>query len=137
VLSKITKERKAQKSEQTFNLLLVSPFNTDVLKSYLRNFLSNKLWIKSILLLPESSTSQIRYNPSDIKALEKGLSSKQYEYLKINTKSQITSVLFISQFINTLSNEGFGANGIWLILMIPFLFTGISIMKHLIGLSPI
>ncbi len=137
VLSKITKERKVTNSSKTFNLVLVSPFNTDVLKSYLRNFLSNKLWIKSILLLPESSTSQIRYNPSDIEKLEKGLANKQYEYLKINTKSKITSVLFISQFINTLSNQGFWSNGIWLILIIPFLFTGISIMKHLIGLSPI
>jgi len=137
ILSKISKERNSSGNDQTLNLVLVSPFNTDVLKSYLTNFLSNKLWIKSILLLPETSTSQIRYNPTNIEELEKRLSSKRYEYLKINTKSDISPALFISQFVNTLSNEGFSTGGIWLILLIPFLFTGISIMKHLIGLSPI
>ncbi len=137
IISKISKERKLSNSNQNLNLVLVSPFNTDVLKSYLTNFLSNKLWIKSIILVPESSTSQIRYNPTSIQELEKWLSNKQYEYLKINTRSEISPALFISQFINTLSNQGFSTSGIWLILIIPFLFTGISVMKHLIGLSPI
>lgn len=137
VLSKITKEKKINPNDKKFNIVLVSAFNTDVLQSYLKNFLSNKHWISSILLLPESSTSQIRYNPWNIKKLEQGLNSKQYEYVNINTQSKISKIYFVSQFINTLSNQWFSSNGIWLILLIPFLFTGISIMKHLIGLSPI
>ena len=137
ILSKISKEKSVSDNKELLNLVLISPFNTDVLQSYLKNFVLNKEWIKTIILLPESSISQIRYNPSDIEALETWLSTKEYEYLKIDTQTEINPLLFISQFINTLSNQGFDTNGIWIILIIPFLFTWISLMKHLIWLSPI
>jgi hypothetical protein len=87
------------------NLVLISPFNTDVLNNYLRNFISNKNWLKSILLLPESSMSQIWLNPNNILLLEKNLDNNQYEYVKVNINSKISDVLFISKFINRLSNE--------------------------------
>ncbi len=137
ILSKINKEREWDKNKQLFNIVLISPFNTDVLQNYLRNFLSNKTWIQSILLIPESSISQIIYKPDRIDLLEASLKEKQYEYVNINTKTKISQYLFISQFINTLSNKWFPSNGIFIILLIPFLFTWISILKHLIGLSPI
>jgi hypothetical protein len=92
-------------SLENFNIVLVSPFNTDVLNNYIRNFISNKPWIKSILLLPESSMSQIWSNSEDIINLEKELISKQYEYININTKTKISEILFISKFINNLSNN--------------------------------
>ena len=88
-----------------FNIVLVSPFSTDVLENYFRNFLSNKNWIDTILLLPESSRSQIWLNPENIISLENNLQKNGYEYLNINTTSQISEVLFISKFINILSNK--------------------------------
>jgi hypothetical protein len=76
--------------------------------------------------------SQIWSNPSNINFLEKSLKNKQYEYVNVNIKSKISEVLFISKFINKLSNEGLSNKYIYLIILIPFLFTGISLLKHLI-----
>jgi len=137
VISKINKETKDNSYENKINIVLISPFNTDVLNKFIRNFISNKTWIKNILLLPESSKSQIWENPNNIKELEKSLQIKEYEYININKNSKISEVLFISKFINTLSNNGFSNNYIYLIIIIPFLFTWISVFKHLVWLSPI
>jgi hypothetical protein len=81
--------------------------------------------------------SQLRLSPDNINLLEKSLNNREYEYLKINSKEKISNLLFISKFINTLSNNGFRTSNIYLIIIIPFLFTLISIFKHFIGLSPI
>jgi len=40
--------------------------------------------------------------------------------------------MFISQFIRNLSELGFSSNDIYLILIIPFLLTGIAFFKHII-----
>ena len=137
IISKLNKEIKNKKSNIKLNLVLISPFNTDVLNSYIRNFISNKKWINKILLLPELSKSQIIENPWNIEKLENTLKNKEYEYVDINKNSKISNLLFISNFINTLSNNWFSNKYIYLIILIPFLFTGLSIFKHLIWLSPI
>ncbi len=137
VISKINKELKNSSYNKKINLVLISPFNTDVFSKYIKNFVSNKLWIENILLLPESSKSQISQNPNNIQKLENNLKIKEYEYININKNSQISEMLFISKFINTLSNNWFSNSYIYLIILIPFLFTGISVFKHLVWLSPI
>ena len=137
VISQLNKEININKSTEKLNLVLISPFNTSVLNNYLRNFISNKDWIKSILLLPESSMSVTWFNENNITVLEKNLKSSEYEYININKNSNISEILFISKFVNNLSNEWFTTNYIYLILLIPFLFTSISIFKHLLWFSPI
>ncbi len=137
VLSNINKEIESTNSEQILNIALLSPLSTDVLENYFRNFLSNKEWIDTILLLPESSRSQIWLNPENIISLENNLQKNGYEYLNINTTSQISEILFISKFINILSNKWFATSDIFLVILIPFLFTWLSFMKHLVGLSPV
>jgi len=137
IISKINKEIKDSSFNNKINLVLVSPFNTDVLKNYIINFISNKKWIGTILLLPESSKSQIWTNPSNIYDLENNLKNKEYEYININKNSKISKILFISKFINSLSNNWISNNYIYLIILIPFLFTWISVFKHLVWLSPI
>ncbi len=137
IISKLNKEIKNSNFNEKINLVLISPFNTDVLSNYIKNFISNKKWINNILLIPESSMSQIWSNPNNINILEKSLKNKKYEYVKVNTNSKISKILFISNFINQLSNEWFSNNYIYLIILISFLFTWISIFKHLIWLSPI
>ncbi|MDQ7009076.1 MAG: 7TM domain-containing protein [Candidatus Gracilibacteria bacterium] len=136
-ISQLSKEIKDSNSDIKINLVLISPFNTDVLKNYIQNFISNKAWIEYILLLPESSKSQIWLNPSNINDLEENLKIKEYEYININKDSKISEILFISKFINSLSNNGISNIYIYLIILIPFLFTLISIFKHLVGLTPI
>jgi len=137
IVSNLNKQHLLSKSEENINLVLVSPFSTDVLNNYLRNFLSNKNWIKNIILIPESSMSQLRLNSDNISKLEISLNNKEYENLNINTTQKISELLLVSKFVNTLSNNGFLTNSIYLILIIPFLFTLISIFKHFIGLSPV
>ena len=137
VISKINKEVKEFNYSKKINLVLVSPFNTNVLNKYITNFVSNKLWINNILLLSESSKSQIWENPDNIQKLENSLRVREYEYININKNSKISEVLFISKFINSLSNNGFSNNYIYLIILIPFLFTWISVFKHLVWLTPI
>lgn len=137
VISKLNKEIDNHSIHEKLNLVLVSPFNTDVLNNYLRNFVSNKPWIKSILLLPESSMSQIWLNSNNIVVLENSLKNKEYEYINVNIKSKISEVLFISNFVNKLSNSWFSNHYIYLIILISFLFTWISLFKHLLWLSPI
>lgn len=137
VISQLNKEIKNTNSNIKLNLVLVSPFNTEVLKNYINNFISNKNWINKILLLPESSKSQIWLYPSNIDKLENDLKKKEYEYVNINKNSKISKFYFISKFINSLSNNWISNNYIYLIILIPFLFTWISVFKHLIWLSPI
>lgn len=137
VISHLNKEIKSINNNIKLNLVLISPFNTDVLKNYINNFISNKTWIEHILLLPETSKSQIWLYPSDIKKLENNLKKKEYEYININKDSKISEFYFISKFINSLSNNWISNNYIYLIILIPFLFTWISIFKHLVWLSPI
>ena len=137
IISKINKEINETWYKKKINLVLVSPFNTDVLNKYITNFVSNKLWIDNILLLPESSKTQIWENPDNIGKLENSLRIKEYEYININKNSKISEVLFISKFINSLSNNWFSNSYIYLIIIIPFLFTWISVFKHLVWLTPI
>ncbi len=137
VLSQMNKEIDSTKSEQIFNIALVSPFSTDVLENFFKNFLANKNWIDTILLLPDTSKDQIWVNPNNIISLENTLKQSWYEHLNINTTTQISEIFFISKFINTLSNKWFWTQAIFLVILIPFLFTWLSVMKHLVGLSPV
>ncbi|USN59128.1 MAG: hypothetical protein H6767_03450 [Candidatus Peribacteria bacterium] len=119
------------------NIVLTSPFNVDVLKNYIKNFLSNKSALKRGILIEESSRFQVINAPSTINGLVTELTKNNYPYIEVNTQSKISQSLFLSQFINTLSNNGYNLSGIYLILIIPFLFTGIAFIKHMVGLSPV
>lgn len=135
-LSRIEQES-VQSPWNELNIVLTSPFNVDVLKNYIKNFLSNKSALKRGILIEESSRFQVINAPSTINGLITELTKNNYPYIEINTQSKISQSLFLSQFINTLSNNGYNLSGIYLILIIPFLFTGIAFIKHMVGLSPV
>jgi len=132
LLSKINTENIKNK----INIIWISPFNITLLQKFLQNFISNKSWINKALLLDESSKYEVLKQPTDINILENDLIKNNYEYINLSNRSKISEVLFISKFINNLSNSGFSVNNIYLILIIPFLLLGVSIFKHLIGLTP-
>lgn len=134
---KLSKEIESANYKSKLNIVLVTPFNLDILKNYFKNFLSNKPWIKKMILIWENSEFQIIKENSSLNSLEKSLVKNKYDYIDINTSSEISNYLFISKFINNLSNKGFLASEIYILLLIPFLFTWISFMKHLIWISPI
>jgi len=118
------------------NFVWVSPFNIFLLENLLQNFISNKTWINKALLLPETSKFEILKQPTNIEKLENDLKTNNYNYINLNSKSKIHNFLFLSKFINNLSNFGFSINNIYLILIIPFLLFWVSVFKHLIWLTP-
>lgn len=119
------------------NIVVISPYNIDVLKNYLRNFLTNKNWIQKIILLNENSKFLI-LKQNYIEDLIKNLDENKHEYIDIDVKSSwINKMFFISNFVNSLSNLWYSSESIYLFLLIPFLFTIISFFKHFIWISPI
>ena len=132
ILSKINTENITKK----INITWISGFNIGLLQKFLQNFTSNKSWINKAILLDESSKFEILKQPESIDKLEEDIIKNNYEYINLSTKSKINELLFISKFINNLSNSWFSINNIYLILIIPFLLIWVSIFKHLVGLTP-
>jgi len=130
-LSKINSEN----FNTNLNLVLISSFNIDILQKYLWNFTSNKWWIKEAILIDESSRFEIIKQTKTIEELKIEMSKNNYEYISLNSNNEISEVLFISKFINNLSNRWFSTINIYLILIIPFLLMGVIVFKHLIGLG--
>ncbi|PIE84946.1 hypothetical protein CSA08_04465 [Candidatus Gracilibacteria bacterium] len=137
IVSKLNKEILSSGYNKKINLVLMSSFNINVLKNYLNNFLSDKKWINRIILTDDSSRFNIIKVPSKISELSLMLKNNKYSYLELNIISKIDNFLFISKFINNLSNKGFNAKNIYLIIIIPFLLFFLGFTKHFLGFSPI
>ena len=137
IISKLNKSITNQHLDKKINIVLISSFNIDILKSLLQNFISNKVWINKILLLDESSKFKIIENTENINKLEEVIKKNNYEYINLSETKEISNIFFISKFINNLSNKGFNTESIYLILIIPFLLLWVNFFKHFLWLSPI
>ena len=121
-----------------FKILVISPYNLWLLESYLKNFVVEKPWLQKILLINQVAKFQIQSSPDSISILEQNLWENGFEYINVNIEnSWIHPIMFISKFINNLSNAWYWSEWIYYIILIPFLFTLLVIIKHLVGLSPI
>jgi len=121
-----------------YNILSISSYNIDILKSYIKNFLANKNWINKIILTNERSKFLMLKQPLSINDLENELKINEYDYINVNLENRwLNKLLFISKFINNLSNKWYSTNSIYIILIIPFILAFISFFKHFIWLSPI
>lgn len=139
VLSKINREAQANKEliPNSLNLVGISPYNIHVLKNYLWNFLVKKDWIQSFLLLNEEWKYLI-LKQNQITELKKELEKNQHQFVNIDLQEKgISNALFISNFVNNLSNLWYTTNNIYIFLIIPFILAGISFFRHFIGFSPI
>ncbi len=134
VLSKINTINIA--TEKKMNIVAISSFNTNILKNYLKNFVSNKNSIGNVVIMNDSIKFQIIKNPSSTAKLEQEMEKNSYEFVKIQPGNEVSEIMFISKFINNLSNQGFSTSDIYIIILLPFLFTLVSFFKHLIGISP-
>jgi hypothetical protein len=106
VISKISKEISSQNSGIRLNILMVSPYNINLLNDYLRNFVVEKPWIKSIILMGESSKFQLYNAPDSVNTLKENLRINDFNMIDVNIeKDGIHRSLFISKFINNLSNQ--------------------------------
>ncbi len=133
ILSKINSE----KFEKKLSLVLISSFNIEILKKYIWNFTSSKNWIKQAILIDESSKYEILKQPTNIEMLKKEMWKNNYKYINLNSKENINNILFISKFVNNLSNSWFSTISIYIVLIIPFLLILVIIFKHLIWLGTI
>ncbi len=137
ILSNINKDLSNSQSFEKYNIVWISPYNLNILWSYLRNFLANKNWINKIILLGENSKYLI-LKQNQITDLIQELQTNQHDFLDINlAQNDVKNIYFISKFINNLSNIGYSTTSIYIFLVIPIILTIIIIFKHFIGLSPI
>jgi len=85
---------------------MVSPYNINLLNDYLKNFVVEKPWIKSIMIMGESSKFQLHNSPDVVSTLKENLRINDFDMIEVNIqKDGIHRSLFISKFINNLSNQ--------------------------------
>ena len=138
VISKINRTiSKKINIKNKLNIILISSYNIDLLQSYLQNFISNKKWIWKILLLDEWSKYEILKQPTWVDKLENEIQKNKYEYVNLSKTKNINNYLFISKFVNYLSNQWYSTQNIYLIIIIPFLLFWVSVFKHLLWLTTI
>ena len=123
-------------ADRKLNIVAISWFNTNILKNYLNNFVSNKNSIWNVVIMNDSVKFQIVKNPASTSMLESELENNWYDFLKIEPGNDVSEVMFVSKFINNLSNKGFSTSDIYILILLPFLFTLVSFFKHFIWISP-
>lgn len=137
VLSKINNELEPVLNEEKMNIVLISNFNIDILKSFLKNlFLNNKIFNK-VILIPEEARFQTINAPETINLFEESLNKSKHNFVDLTNENKVSEFLFISKFINRLSEKWFDSKWIYILLIIPFIITTIWFFKHFIWLSPI
>ncbi len=137
ILSNINKDLTSNNSWETYNIVWLSSYNLNILWSYLKNFLANKVWLDKIILLWENSKYLI-LKQNQIWDLITELEANKQSFLNIDlTQNDVKNIFFLSKFINNLSNVWYSTNSIYIFLLIPIVLTIIIIFKHFIGLSPI
>jgi len=137
ILSNINKDLTSNTSWETYNIVGLSSYNLNILWSYLKNFLANKVWLDKIILLWENSKYLI-LKQNQIWDLITELEANKQSFLNIDlAQNDVKNIFFLSKFINNLSNIWYSTNSIYIFLLIPIVLTIIIIFKHFIWLSPI
>jgi len=135
LLSAISQIGTQSKESDVNNFVLTSSYNASILQWYLWNSLAGKDFIKTAFILDESTTQRIIKNPRSIETLLTDLQENNYEFTSISNDITISPVLFISKFINSLSQNWVSTSDLYIILLIPLFLTSVAVAKHLIWLS--
>lgn len=117
------------------NYVLISSYNSGILKNYLYNSVAGKEFIDTAFIIDEPVFPRVVQNPLQIQALQKDLEQNQYLYTPLSQWVQISHVLFISKFINSLANKGVPTSDIYIFLLLPILLSLVAFGKHFIGIS--
>lgn len=120
---------------QKINFVLVSSYNTSILKNYIWNNISWKDFIDTAFILDNTLLFQILKNPHSISNLQREVENNSYSYTALGENIVISPVLFVSQFVNKLSNMWISNSDIYIILLLPIFLTIIGIAKHMVGIS--
>jgi hypothetical protein len=105
LFSALSQIRARNVSDNSLNVVLVSSYNTSILKKYIANALAGKSFIKDGFIIDESLQFQILKNPQNIQALKKEVETNNYSYTPITESIEIAPIFFVSRFINDLSNS--------------------------------
>ncbi len=119
----------------SINVVLISAYNTSILRNYIANSIAGKDFIKNGFIIDESLRFQTLKNPQKIMDLEKEVETNNYSYTPIIENTTIAPAFFISKFVNDLSNNWVNLSDIYIILLLPLFLTIVWIAKHLIWLS--
>ncbi len=119
----------------SLNVVLLTSYNTSVLKNYITNSISWKTFINTGFIVDESVRTQVLKNPQNIDSLLEQISKNSYEYTLLTDVNPIESYFFISRFISKLSNNGVNVSDIYIILLLPIFITIVWVAKHFVGLS--
>jgi hypothetical protein len=135
LFSALSQIRRADIENQSLNIVLISSYNTTILKKYIANAVAWKSFIKDGFIIDESLKFQTLKNPQNIINLKKEVETNNYSYTPITENIDISPIFFMSRFINDLSNNWVSTTHIYIILLLPLFLTVIGISKHLIGIS--
>lgn len=120
---------------ESLNIVLLTSYNTAVLKNYITNSISGKAFINTGFIVDESTRTQVLKNPQNIESLLQQISSNSYEYTLLTDVNPIESYFFVSRFISKLSNNGVNLSDIYIILLLPIFLTIVWVAKHFVWLS--
>jgi len=121
----------------SLNIVLLTSYNTSILKNYISNSISGKIFIDTGFIIDESIRTQVLKTPESIQSLLANISKNSYEYTLLADVNTIESYFFISRFISKLSNNGINVSDIYIILLLPIFLTLVWFSKHFIGISTI
>ena len=136
-LSQIQLHRNNSTSKMPTNVVLLSSFNTSILKSYIWNNINGKDFLNTAFIIDEALRLEIIKNPENITNLENEVETNSYNFTSLSQGNNISPYLFASQFINKLSNAWIPVSDIYIILLLPLFLTCVSFAKHMIGVSTI
>lgn len=138
VLSKINREFSISgETYPNLKIVWISGYNLIILNKYLTNFLNGKDWIEKMIILWEDAKFSIFKQINFDWVLAYVQENKQNHIDVSLSQNKINNRLFVSQFINNLSNVWYSNDDIYIFLIIPLIFSFIIIFKHIIGFSPI
>ena len=127
----------AHANNTDLNLVLLSPFNTTILKRYIWNNISEKNILSKAFILNDTLRLQTLRNPQNINILESQVEKNSYNYISLTQWETISPWLFLSNFINKLSNNTIPVSDIYIILLLPLFLTVVSVFKHVVWISTI
>lgn len=135
LFSALSQIRSTGMDDESLNIVLISSYNTSILKKYIANAVAWKNFIKDGFIIDESLKFQTLKNPQNFVSLRKEVKTNNYSYTPITENISISPIFFISRFINDLSNNWVSTSHIYIILLLPVFLTLVGISKHLIGIS--
>jgi hypothetical protein len=125
----------SRKSSQMHNFVLLSSYNTALLRKYIENSSAGKTVIESGFVIDDISRIQLLKNPLSYSQLSEALRAASYTIHPLSDDILFSPIFFLSHFVNQLAREGIPNTQIYIILLIPFFFTLVSIAKHIVGIG--